>query len=283
MSDVTQKTFECFKVEIKDNIANIILSRPDKANSMIRSFWLELPQIIREIDDKALARVIVLTAEGAHFSSGMDTSVFSTGVDLSKHELGRVQANLMETLKGLQQTFTCLEEARMPVLMAAQGACMGATVDFASACDIRYCTKDAYFSIYEINIGMVADLGTFPRLPYLIPHGLARELAYTGRRMLADEAKSSGFVNQVFDNVEEMHKAVFAIAQEIASRSPLAIWGSKEMLNYGRDHDVADALKHMAVWQAGMFQKQDIFEAFKARAEKRPANFENLLPRVSAL
>jgi len=171
----------------------------------------------------------------------------------------------------------------MPVLMAAQGACMGATVDFASACDMRYCTKDASFSIYEINIGMVADLGTFPRLPYLIPHGLARELAYTGRRMLADEARSSGFVNQVFDSVEEMHKAVFAIAHEIADRSPLAVWGSKEMLNYGRDHSVADSLKHMAVWQAGMFQKPEILEAFKARAEKRPANFENLLPRISAL
>jgi len=283
MSDVTSRTYECFRVEISDNVANIILSRPDKANSMIRPFWVELPQIVRAIDDNALARVIVLTAEGKHFSSGMDLSVFSTGPDLSAHEIGRVRANIMETLTVLQQAFTCLESSRMPVLMAAHGACMGATVDFASACDMRYCTRDAYFSIHEINIGMVADLGTFPRLPYLIPHGLVRELAYTGRRMLADEAKSSGFVNQVFETVEDMHKAVFAIAREIANRSPLAVWGSKEMLNYGRDHSVADSLRHMAVWQTGMFQNPDMVESFKALTEKRPGNFENLLPKISAL
>ena len=283
IKSLTERAYECFKVEIKDNIANIILSRPDKANSMIRSFWGELPQIVRAIDDNALARVIVLTAEGKHFSSGMDLSVFSTGPDLSAHEIGSVRANIMETLSVLQQAFTCLEAARMPVLMAAHGACMGATVDFASACDMRYCTSDAYFSIHEINIGMVADLGTFPRLPYLIPHGLARELAYTGRRMLGEEAKSSGFVNQVFETVEELHRAVFAIAREIANRSPLAVWGSKEMLNYGRDHSVVDSLRHMTLWQAGMFQDPDMIESFKALNEKRPGQFENLLPKISAL
>lgn len=277
------KDSACFKVEIKDHIAHIVLNRPEKMNAMNRDFWHELPAIVREIDEGALARVIVISSTGKHFTSGMDLSVFTSGPDMAGKETGRVRANLMQTVLKLQKTFSCLDEARMPVLMAVQGGCIGGGVDFASACDMRYCTKDAFFCIQEINIGMTADVGTFPRLPHLMPQGLVRELAYTGRRLFAEEAKSCGFVNAVFDTQEEMLGAVMGIARDIAARSPLAVYGSKEMINYARDHSIADGLKHIAVWQTGMFQPHDMMESFAAKAEKREPEFEDLLPVQSIL
>lgn len=277
------KDSACFKVEIKDHIAHIVLNRPEKMNAMNRDFWSDLPDIVREIDEGALARVIVISSTGKHFTSGMDLSVFTSGPDMAGRETGRVRANLMQTVLKLQKTFSCLDEARMPVLMAVQGGCIGGGVDFASACDMRYCTKDAFFCIQEINIGMTADVGTFPRLPHLMPQGLVRELAYTGRRLFAEEAKSCGFVNAVFDTQEEMLAAVMGIAKDIAARSPLAVYGSKEMINYARDHSIADGLKHIAVWQTGMFQPHDMMESFAAKAEKREPEFEDLLPVQSIL
>lgn len=277
------KDSACFKVEIKDHIAHIVLNRPEKMNAMNRDFWHDLPAIVREIDEGALARVIVISSTGKHFTSGMDLSVFTSGPDMAGKETGRVRANLMQTVLKLQKTFSCLDEARMPVLMAVQGGCIGGGVDFASACDMRYCTKDAFFCIQEINIGMTADVGTFPRLPHLMPQGLVRELAYTGRRLFAEEAKSCGFVNAVFDTQEEMLAAVMGIARDIAARSPLAVYGSKEMINYARDHSIADGLKHIAVWQTGMFQPHDMMESFAAKSEKREPEFDDLLPVQSIL
>ncbi len=277
------KDSACFKVEIRDHIAHIVLNRPEKMNAMNRDFWHDLPAIVREIDEGALARVIVISSTGKHFTSGMDLSVFTSGPDMAGKEIGRVRANLMQTVLKLQKTFSCLDEARMPVLMAVQGGCIGGGVDFASACDMRYCTKDAFFCIQEINIGMTADVGTFPRLPHLMPQGLVRELAYTGRRLFAEEARSCGFVNAVFDTQEEMLAAVMEIARDIAARSPLAVYGSKEMINYARDHSIADGLKHIAVWQTGMFQPHDMMESFAAKSEKREPEFDDLLPVQSIL
>jgi enoyl-CoA hydratase len=166
----------------------------------------------------------------------------------------------------------------MPVLAAIQGGCIGGGVDLISACDMRYCTRDAFFCIQEINIGMTADVGTFPRLPHILPQGLVRELAYTGRRLQADEARTAGLVNNVYDDHEALLAGVMDVAEEIAARSPLAVWGSKEMLNYARDHTIADGLDYIATWQTGMFQPSDMAEAFTAKREKREANFPDLLP-----
>lgn len=270
--------YECFSVEIKDKVAHVQLSRPGALNSMNRAFWSELPQIVRSIDREAAARAIVLSSTGRHFTAGMDLSVFTSGPDLSEKETGRVRANLMGTVLRLQQTFSCLDEARIPVLAAVQGGCIGGGVDMVSACDMRYATRDAFFCIQEINIGMTADVGTFPRLAYCMPQGLARELAYTGRRLPAEEAHSCGFVNALFEDPGQLLDAVMGIAVDIAKRSPLAVWGSKEMLNYGRDHSIADSLRHIAVWQTGMFQPTDMREAFTAKAEGREAAYDDLLP-----
>lgn len=274
-----QSAYECFEVEIKDKIAHIKLSRPDALNTMNKAFWRDLPVIVEDIDANAKARVIVISSTGKHFTAGMDLSVFGDGTHGGrKMEAARKNTTIMMAAQALQKTFSCLDEARVPVLMAVQGGCIGGGVDFASACDIRYATKDAFFCVQEINIGMTADVGTFPRLPHLLPQGLVRELSYTGRRMAADEAAANGFVTRVFDTHEEMLAGVMEIAREIASKTPLAIWGSKEMLNYSRDHSIADGLKHIAVWQAGMYQGTDMAEAFKAKMEKREPEFDDLPP-----
>ncbi len=268
----------CFKLEIKDRIAHLILNRPGKLNTMTPAFWQDLPRIVRKIDADALARVLVISSTGKHFTAGMDLSVFARPPQNLPKEEGRRRARLMQAVSETQQTFSCLDEARIPVLMAVQGGCIGGGVDFASACDIRYATRSAFFCIQEINIGMTADVGTFPRLPYLMPQGLVRELAYTGRRLPAEEAFAAGFVTRLFDTQEEMIAEAMKTARQIAEKSPLAVWGSKEMLNYGRDHSVADSLKHIAVWQSGMFQPADMAEAFKAGQEKRAPDFEDLPP-----
>jgi enoyl-CoA hydratase len=171
----------------------------------------------------------------------------------------------------------------MPVLVAAQGGVIGGAVDMICAADLRYCSADAFFCIQEINIGMTADVGTLQRLPKLIPEGVARELAYTGDRMPAQRALEVGLVNQVFDDHESLVSGVLDIAGRIATRSPLAIWGTKEMINFTRDHSVADALKYMAGWQSGMFHPADMVEEFSAKGERRDPSFDELPPRPTGI
>ena len=275
-------TYTCFDVETKDDIAHIRMIRPDKANSMIPEFWDELPQIVNQLSDGNDARAIVLSAEGRHFCSGMDLSVFADNNDVSvqsnaKH-ISRQRASFRTTALQLQRTFSCLEESRLPVLSAIQGACIGGGIDMVSATDLRYATKDAFFCIQEINIGMTADVGTLQRMPKLVPEGVVRELAYTGRNMSASEAKERGFVNEIYEDQDAMDDAVLEIAKEIASKSPMAIWGTKQTLNYGRDHSVADSLEYIATWNAAMFDPDDMAEAFMAQTENRDAEFPDHLP-----
>ena len=271
-------THECFAVEIRDHIAHVVLKRGDELNTMTPAFWNELPEIVNEISDAGSARVIVLSSTGRHFTAGMDLSVFSGGLNDDQLELGRRHARLRQTALHLQKSFSCLEEARIPVLAAVQGGCIGGGVDMVTACDMRYATADAFFCIQEINIGMTADVGTLQRLPKLIPEGVARELAYTGARMPAERAREVGLVNQVFDDHEAMVEEVMEIAAEIARKSPLAIWGTKETVNYSRDHSVADSLNYIATWQSGMFQPEDMIASFGARSGDADPEFAPLPP-----
>jgi enoyl-CoA hydratase len=278
-------TYRCFNVEIAGDIAHIQLKRGAELNTMVPEFWTELPAIVRDIDDNAKARVIVISSTGKHFSGGMDLAVFTGGSSAGtsaarvQHERGRVRANLRLSVLDIQESFNALERARVPVLIAIQGGCVGGAVDMASACDCRYATEDAFFVIQEINIGMTADVGTFPRLCNLMPTGMVRELAYSGRRLPAKKAMELGLVNEVFSTQQAMLDHVMGIAKDIAEKSPLAVYGSKVMINYARDHSIADGLDYIATWQAGMyFPERDMMEAFKAKAEKRPGKFDQLLP-----
>jgi enoyl-CoA hydratase len=278
--DLVARTYECFDVSIEGGVAHIQLKRPDAFNSMIRAFWNELPAIVKDIDENARARCIVISSTGKHFSAGMDLAVFAAGGTTPEAGTDRQTAgeSFRRHVHSLQSSFSCLDEARMPVLVAIQGGCIGGAVDMTSACDIRYATKDAFFCIQEINIGMTADVGTFPRLCKLIPEGWVRELAYTGRRLPAEKAKAIGLVNEVYDTHEELVAAVMQTAREIASKAPLAVTGSKTMINYARDHTIKDSLDYIAVWQVGMFAPAHMQEAFVAKQEKRDGDFPDLLP-----
>jgi enoyl-CoA hydratase len=268
----------CFDLDIAEGVATIRFNRPDAFNSMTRAFWSELPEAVRDIDANARARVIVLASTGKHFTSGMDLSVFGESLGASSEDRYAAAEAFRHLVRLLQDSFSCLEDARMPVLAAIQGGCIGAGVDMTSACDIRYATADAFFCIQEINIGMTADVGTFPRLCKLIPDGWVRELAYTGRRLAAEKAKEIGLVNEVYPDQDTLLAATMETAREIAAKSPVAIAGSKAMIKYARDHSIADALDYIATWQAGMFAPPHMAEAFAAKAEKRAPRFPDLAP-----
>jgi enoyl-CoA hydratase len=282
-------SYTCFEVDEADHVAHVQLCRPDELNTMVPAFWRELPEIVGELSDRGTIRAVVLSSTGRHFSAGMDLAVFGGGTNLDAvtsgaepahqpAELGRVRANLRLNVLHLQEAFTALERARMPVLVAVQGGCIGGAVDMVCAADMRYATADAFFCIQEINIGMTADVGTLQRLPKLIPEGVVREYAYSGRRMPAARAYELGLVNAVYVDQRSMLEGVHEIAAEIATKSPLAVWGSKEMITYARDHSVRDGLDHIATWQAGMFHAQDMIEELTAKAGKRATDHPDLHP-----
>ena len=283
MSEQTNQHFETFDLSIENNIAHICLNRPEKRNSMIPSFWEDLPKVVRDIDNNSLARVIVISSSGPVFTAGMDLNAFAPKGNLSTEETKRERirhgAAFYDTARKTQDAFNALEACRIPVLAAIQGGCVGGGLDMVTACDMRYCTQDAFFTIFEINIGMTADVGTFPRLVQQMPEGLVRELAYTGRRMPASEALSTGLVNSVFDNHEEMLASVMTIAAEIASKAPLAVYGCKHLINYSKDHTTADTLDYIAIWNASFLQSQEMQEAMMANAEKREGDFVPLPAR----
>ncbi len=275
--------YTCFDVTISERIAHIVLNRPEKRNSMIPEFWDELPAIIEDIDGGARARVIVLSSTGPHFSSGLDVSAFGAGSIAGNADEARRQrqhgASFYDNVLHMQDSFSALEACRIPVLAAMQGGCIGGGVDLITACDIRYASADAFITIFETNIGMTADVGTFPRLVKLIPEGIVRELAYTGRRMMAQEAQQCGLVNRVYADQATMLDSVMQIAAEIARKAPLAVYGCKRMINYARDHNTADGLDYIGIWNASMLQGEEISEAMRANAEKRAGDFVDLPPR----
>ncbi len=278
---------ECFDLELKDHVAHLRLNRPQALNSMTPAFWRELPAIVNQLSDEGDARVIVLSSTGKHFTAGMDLAVFQgdggsanaqaeSGAGERALEPGRVRSRMRQSALVFQESFNALERARVPVLAAIQGGCIGGGVDMVSACDARYATADAFFCIQEINIGLTADVGTLQRLPRLIPEGVVRELAYTGRRLGAQRAQQLGLVNEIYPTHEALLEGVLQVAREIAEKSPLAVWGSKEMLNYTRDHSIEDGLNYIATWQAGMFFGGDMAEAFVAKKGGRKPQFQNL-------
>ena len=273
-----KKTHACFNVSIEDKIAHIVLSRGDAMNTMTKDFWNELPAIVREIDRDALARVIVISSTGKHFSAGMDLSVFASPGSVSSAAADHyVAAEVFRSnIKQIQHSFNALEEARIPVLVACQGGVIGGAMDMISACDIRWCTRDAFFCIQETNIAMVADVGTFPRLQRYIPEGWVKQMAYTGERLKADRAREIGLVNEVFETHDDMMAHVLKTAREIASKDPLVTAGCKTLIHYGRDHSTADTLDYIGVWNAGMMPHSHMKEAFTAMAEKREPVFPDL-------
>ncbi len=270
---------EFFEVETKDKVASVRMARPKRFNTLDADFWRELPEIVRALDRTGETRAIVLSSTGRHFSAGLDLEMLaSMGGSGAPGSEADARANVRRRVLQLQSAFNALEDARAPVIAVIQGGCIGGGLDMVAACDIRYATANAFFCVGEINFGLTADLGTLQRLPKIVPQGVARELAYTGRRLPAERAREVGLVNAVFSGPEEALEAAMETAREIAAHAPAAIWGTKEAVNFARDHSVSESLEQIATWQAGMFRPEDVQEAMLARRKRRPPRYEDLPP-----
>ena len=266
-----------FLFTINDYIAHLVLNRPEVMNTMNPTFWRELDEVLTHIQRDGTARALVISSTGKHFSAGMSLDTFSNAIQMNDQS-PEGRAAIFDSLTDLQATFTKLESLRIPVIVAIQGGCIGGAVDMVTACCIRYATKDTFFCIQEINIGMVADVGTLQRLPKLMPEAVVKELAYTGRRLKAEKALMYGLVNEVFESNDEMLAAAMQCAKEIASKPPIAIWGTKQAIHYTRDHSVDDSLKQMGWLQGAIWSNSHVREAIVAAKEKRTAQFPALAP-----
>ncbi len=273
--DIKIPDFKTISVHVDQHIAHLQLNRPDSANAMNRILWQELGEAMVWADKTPAVRVVILSGKGKHFCSGIDLGMFTELMDDAITCEARKREALREEILWLQQQLTAIEACRKPVIAAIHGVCIGGGVDLISACDLRYCTEDATFSIKEIDIGMVADVGTLQRLPRLIGEGLMRELAYTGRDIRGKEAVVSGLSNQSFSSKDAMMTSVFELAKTIASKSPLSIRGTKQVLLYSREHSVSDGLNYIATWNAGMLMSNDIKTALKARQKSEAPRYEN--------
>jgi enoyl-CoA hydratase len=269
-------TYSTIKVEQEGPVAHVQLCRPEALNTMVAAFWTEMVDAFTDLDSRSDVRCILLSSTGKHFSAGLDLGMAATSLTPQTSDAARAREQFRRKVKQMQESFSVIDRARVPVIAVVQGGCIGGGVDLVTACDMRIGTQECFFTIQEINIGIVADVGTLQRMPHLLPQGLVRELAYTGRRMLSDEAQRTGFLNSVHADHAAALAAGRALATEIASKSPVAITGIKQVLNAGRDQTIAEGLEYVALWNAAMLMGQDLHEAVGAHMQKRPARFDDL-------
>ena len=267
---------ETLRLALEGPVLRVELNRPDKANAINALMWQELRTAMEWLDGADAARVGVLSAAGTRFCAGLDLSMFGQLRSACEHPCeGRSRELLRRHILDIQDTVSSIERCRKPVIAAVQGACVGGGVDIITACDLRYCSEEAWFSVKEIDVGLVADVGTLQRLPRIVGEGHARELAYTGRRVDGREAAGMRLVNRCYGTREELEQGVRALAAELAAKSPLSLRGTKEVITYARDHSVADGLNHVATWNAAMLFSQDLEEARAAARERRPARYRD--------
>ncbi|RYX94187.1 MAG: enoyl-CoA hydratase [Comamonadaceae bacterium] len=266
-----------FTLTQSGHVAHLVLNRPEALNTMNPLFWRELDETLVRINREGTARALVISSTGKHFSAGMSLDAFGGAITMDDSS-AEGRAAIYDFLQDIQQTFTRLETLRIPVIAAIHGGCIGGAVDMVTACCIRYATADAFFCIQEINIGMVADVGTLQRLPKLMPMSVVKELAYTGRRLPAARALGWGLVSEVFDSRESMVEAALQCAAEIASKPPVAVWGTKQAINYTRDHSVEASLRQMSLLQGAIWSNAHVREAVAAMKDKREGAFPALTP-----
>lgn len=267
-----------FRLDLVDHIAHLVLNRPDALNALNPKFWQELDQILDTLHRRGESRALVISSTGKHFCAGMALDTFADPNFAPNDRTPEGRAAIIDMLAQLQSTFNKLESLRMPVICAIQGGCVGGGLDLVATACIRYASREAFFCVQEINIGMTADLGSLQRLPKLMPLGIVKELAYTGRRMGAQEAANYGLVNAVYETPEATVTAALACAREIAAKPPVAIWGSKQVINYARDHSVQDSLQQMGWVQSGIWSNRHVTEAVSAMQAKRAGDFPPLEP-----
>jgi len=269
-------SYKSFVVIIENKIATIEINRPEKANSLDFAGWAELKLIFESLSQDAGVRVVVVKGAGKNFCAGMDLSALML---IAQSYDGNCEARKREKfshdLQRLQDAITSIDKCAKPVIAAIHGACVGAGVDLVSACDMLYCTDNAYFCIKEVDMGLVADMGTLQRLPRKIPQGMMAELAYTGRKLSGKEAVQIGLCNQSFISQDALYEYAMKIAAQIAAKSPVVVRGTKRVLAYAKEHSVEDGLEYIKLWNAGMIYSNDLMEAMQASMEKRTPIFED--------
>jgi enoyl-CoA hydratase len=269
---------EFFALSHERGVAHLQLNRPERMNTMTPAFFPAVRDAVQQLSDRGETRALVISSTGKHFSAGMALDVFAGDELALAAKTPRERLSFQRSLKKLMDCFTALDEARFPIVCAIQGACVGGALDLATACDLRVCSADAFFTVQEISIGMAADLGVLQRLPKIVPQGVAREMAYTGERVGAERALAIGLVNEVLADADAARERALALARTIASKSPLAIAGTKLALNHARDHSTASALEQMTLLQSAIFDTDEMAAAIDAWKAKRSAEFDPLAP-----
>ena len=272
----TIPNMQTLQIALDAGVARVQLNRPHKANAIDATMWRELREAMQWLDAEPRARVGVLSAAGSHFSAGIDLAMLA-GLKAQAQDAcdGRSPEKMRRLILDLQDTVSSIERCRKPIIAEVHAACVGGGVDIITACDLRYCCTDAWFSVKEIDVGLVADIGTLQRLPRLVGDGIARELAYTARRFEGVEAAQIGLVNRCYQTRAELAQGVTTLARGLAAKSPLCLRGTKEMIGYARDHTVADGLNYVATWNAAMLHSDDLEEALRAARERRPPVFRD--------
>jgi enoyl-CoA hydratase len=262
-------------LERDGHVATLWLDNPDARNAMGPAFWADLPVLMDEVGRDDEVRAVVLAARGKHFTAGIDLAMFGSAV--SGGDGGSAvskRRRFLDEVKRLQASITSVADCPKPVIAAVHGACIGGGIDLISACDIRLCSADATFSVRETRMAMVADVGTLQRLPKVVAAGWVAELVYTGKDIDAERARTIGLVNHVHHDHETVVKAAQDMAAEIAANSPLAVQGSKAVLQRGDTLTVEQGLDLVALWNTAFIQSDDLTEAVSAFFEKRPAEFK---------
>ncbi len=263
------------RVTTSESIAEVALLGPGKGNAMGPDFWREVPQVFQELDRDDNVRAIIVRGDGAHFTYGLDLPAMmgELGPRLSGDAMAAGRTRLYDKILELQRSFLAIAECRKPVIAAVHGWCIGGGIDMITACDFRLCSREAKFSVREVRVAMVADLGTLQRLPVIVGEGHARELAMTGRDFSADHALRINLVNEVYESPEALFTAAHAMARSIAENPPLVVQGIKRVMEEAAAPRVERGLRHVAVWNSAFLASQDLGEAFAAFMERRPPKF----------
>ncbi|XP_050208079.1 delta(3,5)-Delta(2,4)-dienoyl-CoA isomerase, peroxisomal [Mercurialis annua] len=271
------KTLQIIQKNPDSRVIHLNLNRPNHRNALSLDFFTEFPHALASLDQNPNVNVIILAGSGDHFCSGIDLTAFNSITSQSRSgDRGRASEQFRREIKLLQDAITAIERCRKPVIASIQGGCIGGGVDLITACDIRFCCEGSFFSVKEVDLGIVADLGTLKRLPGIVGFGNAMELALTGRRFSSREAKEFGLVSRVFGSKEDLEEGVRLVAEGIAAKSPLAVTGTKSVLLRSRDMNMEQALDYVATWNTAMLISDDLKEAITAQSQKRKAVFAKL-------
>eukprot|EP00794_Sanderia_malayensis_P008144 gene8144-9014_t len=280
-SSLTSLEFETLKVTSPaENVINVELNRPKKLNAMNKLFFKEMVDCFEEINKDTSARVVILSGSGNFFTAGLDLMDYaSTFMQANEggDDVARKAWKVRQMITDMQKPFNIIEKCPQPVIAAIHSGCIGGGVDMISACDVRLCSSDAWFQIKEVDIGLAADLGTLQRLSKVTGNAsLVRELCYTARKFHSDEAKAFGLVSGVYPDKESLMESAVSMATQIAEKSPVAVTGTKQQLNYARDHSVEEGLNQVMTWNMSMIQTEDIMKAVQAFLGKSKATFSKL-------